>query len=117
MTPTKVEEALGVLRSASERLWDEGFGVDSCSVDEAIATLTAALAESERDAARYRFFKANYFDPPFTHNEIYPEDWDEVIDAAMKDADCELSDAEIDATTDYRGHDPDYDRKDTDHAR
>lgn len=54
MTPDKVEAALGVLAKQEQFAgWDK----DKQAFREALSVLTEALAEMERDAARYRFIR------------------------------------------------------------
>lgn len=97
MTPDKVEAALGVLRWYCDVQRERpNTGMTN---REALSVLTEALAESRRDAARYRWLrdKAHHveIEAPLVFmaddfgrvsGALYDESLDQRIDLAMKEA-------------------------------
>lgn len=97
MTPDKVEAALGVLRDAADCMRAVAFirTATAPKVEQALSVLTEALAESRRDAARYRWLRDSQ--QTATHSSwlgVYPADsrccyyglsLDAKVDAAMKE--------------------------------
>lgn len=109
MTPDKVEAALGVLRGGRRSPHcDESrpagivfVGEEVSAYDHALSVLTEALAESRRDAARYRWLRSIELGPVYIERILFETisddhsppyrslkhtfDLDTAIDAAMKE--------------------------------